>query len=286
MLIAALRAGARMARHVGDGGRAVELTAHADRAAARMDEVLWNGQWYRQVIDDLDGHRYQYGEGVLSDQLLGQFHAQLNGLDDILPADRVRTALSAIMTHNFRGDLTDHESTQRVYALNDEGGLLLASWPAGGRPAIPFVYSDEVWTGVEHQVAASLAAAGLVEDALLIERTRAARYDGVVRNPWNEIECGNHYARSLASWGVLLAFTGQRWDAPTHTLGFAPAQPGPLRALFTTGTGWGRVEIDADALTLRLDGGELALAELRLSGTVVGVDIHLSEGDAHIAPLT
>nr|WP_274636315.1 GH116 family glycosyl-hydrolase [Microbacterium bovistercoris] len=286
MLIAALRAGARMARHVGDGGRAVELTAHADRAAARMDEVLWNGQWYRQVIDDLDGHRYQYGEGVLSDQLLGQFHAQLNGLDDILPADRVRTALSAIMTHNFRGDLTDHESTQRVYALNDEGGLLLASWPAGGRPAIPFVYSDEVWTGIEHQVAASLAAAGLVEDALLIERTRAARYDGVVRNPWNEIECGNHYARSLASWGVLLAFTGQQWDAPTHTLGFAPAQPGPLRALFTTGTGWGRVEIDADALTLRLDGGELALAELRLSGTVVGVDIHLSEGDAHIAPLT
>src|SRR5690606_35011788 len=123
------------------------------------------------------------------------------------------------------------------------GGLLLASWPRGGRPAIPFVYSDEVWTGIEHQVAASLLFAGRYEEALLIERTLRARYDGRHRSPWNEIECGNHYARSLASWALLLGASGAQWDAPRSTLSFAPAAPGTEhRFLFTTDAAWGRVE--------------------------------------------
>jgi len=283
MLIAALRAGARIARHLGADARAAELAAQADRAATRMDERLWNGRWYRQIIDDVDAHRYQYGEGVLSDQLLGQFHARLNGLGDIVPAEHVDSALGAIMQHNFRDELRDHESTQRVYALNDEGGLLLASWPTGGRPAIPFVYSDEVWTGIEHQVAASLAYAGRTDDALRIERTRAARYDGVVRNPWNEIECGNHYARSLSSWGVLLAFTGQQWDAASRTMAFDPAERGPLRALFTTGTAWGRVSIDGDHVRLDVDGGVLDIDLLLVRGAAARTaPLHLTAG-AHVA---
>lgn len=283
MLVAAARAGAHMARRLGDDVRADELESQAERASARMDELLWNGQWYRQVIDDVDAHRYQYGEGVLSDQLLGQFHARLNGLGDIVPIERVRSSLDAIMQHNFRTDLRDHESTQRVYALNDEGGLLLASWPAGGRPDIPFVYSDEVWTGIEHQVAASLAYAGRVDDAVRIERVRAARYDGVVRNPWNEIECGNHYARSLSSWGVLLAFTGQQWDAASRTLSFDPAEPGPLRALFTTGAAWGRVAIDGDRVRLDVDGGALDVDMLQVRGAAASTpSLHLSAGE-HVA---
>lgn len=266
MFAAALRAGARMAAHLGEPERAADWLDRADRVATGMDDVLWNGEYYRQVIDDVDAHRYQYGDGVLSDQLLGQFHAYVNGLGDLLPRERVRSALGAIVRHNFRDDLTAHESTQRVYALNDEGGLLLASWPRGGRPEIPFVYSDEVWTGIEHQVAASLVYAGLPDEALRIERTLRDRYDGSARNPWNEIECGNHYARSLASWGLLLAFTGAQWDAPSRTLSFTPAETGPTRALFTTGTAWGRVEIDGDDVALHVDGGRLDLDRLVVRG--------------------
>ena len=289
--LAALRAGARMAEHLGETERARGWSTRADHVAAAMDETLWNGEYYRQVIDDADAHRYQYGEGVLSDQLLGQFHAYVNGLGHILPAQRVDSALAAIVAHNHREDLSAHESTQRVYALNDEGGLLLASWPHGGRPAIPFVYSDEVWTGIEHQVAASLLFAGRYDDALLVERTLRARYDGGHRSPWNEIECGNHYARSLASWALLLGATGAQWDAPTGALSFAPcastgsaaqggasATPGAESFLFTTGTGWGRVEIDDDALTLHLDGGELDIADLQLHGRSIGRGIRLRAG--------
>lgn len=284
--LAALRAGARMAVHLGERERAEGWSARADHVAAAMDETLWNGEYYRQVIDDVDAHRYQYGDGILTDQLLGQFHAFVNGLGYILPADRVGSALAAIVAHNHRDDLTAHESTQRVYALNDEGGLLLASWPRGGRPSIPFVYSDEVWTGIEHQVAASLLYTGRIEDALRIERSLRARYDGTHRNPWNEIECGNHYARSLASWALLLAASGVQWDAPTRVLSFAPAVPGPFRSLFTTGTGWGRVEIDDHALTVHVDGGVLDVGELQLSGETIGRDIRLRAGASHRSPLT
>lgn len=271
MFVAALRAGARMAAHLGDTARAADWLERADSAAAGMDERLWNGEYYRQVIDDVDAHRYQYGDGVLSDQLLGQFHAWVNGLGDLLPRDRLRSALGAVVAHNHRSDLTAHESTQRVYALNDEGGLLLASWPRGGRPAIPFVYSDEVWTGIEHQVAASLVYAGLVHDALTIERTLRARYDGEFRSPWNEIECGNHYARSLASWGLLLAFSGAQWDAPSRTLSFDPAGDAPFRGLFTTGEAWGRVEVEGDDLALHVDGGRLQVDRLLLRGREVAL---------------
>ncbi|WP_206475645.1 GH116 family glycosyl-hydrolase [Microbacterium sp. KRD172] len=285
--LAALRAGTRMAAHLDEGEKARTWAEQADRVAEAMDAVLWNGEYYRQVIDDPDSHRYQYGDGVLSDQLLGQFHAFVGGLGYILPKDHVDSALAAIVGHNHRPDLSAHESTQRVYALNDEGGLLLASWPDGGRPAIPFVYSDEVWTGIEHQVAASLLFAGRVDDALLIERTLRARYDGAHRSPWNEIECGNHYARSLASWALLLGASGAQWDAPTRTLAFAPARDvnEPFRSLFTTGSGWGRVEIDSSGLTLRLDGGTLDIDELLLHGESIARGIRLVAGESHTTRL-
>ncbi|GAB3127138.1 GH116 family glycosyl-hydrolase [Glaciibacter psychrotolerans] len=280
LFLAALRAGARMATHVGETERAADWNGRADRVAAGMDEILWNGEYYRQVIDDPDEHRYQYGDGVLSDQLLGQFHAFVGGLGYLLPKNNVDSALASIVTHNHRADLSRQESTQRVYALNDEGGLLLASWPTGGRPAIPFVYSDEVWTGVEHQLAASLLFAGRVDDALTIERALRSRYDGEHRSPWNEIECGNHYARSLASWGLLLGVTGVQWDAPTRALSFAPAVSGPFRSLFTTGSGWGRVEIDAGDLTLHLDGGSIDIDELQLCGASLARDIRILAGES------
>ncbi|KJL30444.1 GH116 family glycosyl-hydrolase [Microbacterium oxydans] len=308
--LAALRAGARMAAHLGEPARAADWTARADHVAAAMDETLWNGEYYRQVIDDADAYRYQYGDGVLSDQLLGQFHAYVNGLGHILPAERVDSALAAIVAHNHRDDLSAHESTQRVYALNEEGGLLLASWPRGGRPAIPFVYSDEVWTGIEHQVAASLLFAGRHDDALRVETALRARYDGTHRSPWNEIECGNHYARSLASWALLLGASGAQWDAQSRVLSFAPSASATSatqgvgsatqgvgsatqgvgsatqKFLFTTGTGWGRVEIDDESLTLHLDGGTLDLAELQLRDRTIGRGIRLRAGAAHRAPLT
>ena len=111
---------------------------------------------------------------------------------------------------------------QRVFALNNEGGLLLCSWPHGGRPVIPFVYSDEVWTGIEYQVAAHLIYEGLVAEGIRIVQTLRNRYAGYNRNPWDEIECGHHYVRAMASWSLLLALSGFTYSVPKGIIGFAP----------------------------------------------------------------
>ena len=42
-------------------------------------------------------------------------------------------------------------------------------------------------------------------------------------NPFNEIECGDHYARALASWGVLLGLAGFRIPRTEAAPGFPAA---------------------------------------------------------------
>ncbi|MGV3713005.1 GH116 family glycosyl-hydrolase [Pseudolysinimonas sp.] len=266
MFYAALAAAARLADHLGDGERAAAWRETARLGAERMDELLFNGEYYEQRVDDVDAARYQYGTGVLSDQVLGQSLAHVVGLGHVLPAEHAASAVRAVHRHNFRADLRRHESVQRTYALGDEAGLVLCSWPRGGRPRIPFVYSDEVWTGIEYQVAAHLIYEGAVDEGLELVRAVRARHDGVRRNPWNEVECGNHYARSLASWGVLLALGGVHADVPGRTLSIAPAVPGPFRSFFSTGTAWGRLELDDASLVVRVDGGVLDVDAVLVHG--------------------
>jgi non-lysosomal glucosylceramidase len=281
VFFAALHAGAKLADHLGDTEHADRWRAAAERGSARMDELLYNGEYYEQKLADVDAVRYQYGTGVLSDQLFGQYLAHVTGLGHVLPAQHVKSAIESVFRYNFREDLSRHHSVQRTYALGDEAGLLLCSWPRGGRPRIPFVYSDEVWTGIEYQVAAHLIFEGLVEQGLTVVRAVRARHDGIRRNPWNEVECGNHYARSLASWSVLIALSGAQYDAPARSLDFSPAVDDPLESFFSTGSGWGRVSIDGGTLTLALDWGSLELDRLTLRGESVNRErIALSAGES------
>ncbi|MGV8978528.1 MAG: GH116 family glycosyl-hydrolase [Cellulomonas sp.] len=266
VFFAALHAGAKLAEHLGEHETVARWLDAAERGSTRMDELLFNGEYYEQKLVDIDSVRYQYGTGVLSDQLFGQYLAHVTGLGHVLPAEHVKSAIESVFRYNFRTDLSEHHSVQRTYALGHEAGLLLCSWPHGGRPRIPFVYSDEVWTGIEYQVAAHLIFEGLVDEGLTLVRAVRARYDGTNRNPWNEVECGNHYARSLASWAVLIAMTGAQYDATARSLAFASAQGGALETFFSTGSGWGRASIDDTGVTLTLDFGTLALDDLTVGG--------------------
>ncbi len=269
--LGALLAATRMARRLGDNEAAARYEALFGQGARRLDTTLWNGEYYVQKVDATQekAARYQYGEGCLSDQLLGQWFAEVVNLGKLLPHDRIRSALRAIFKYNFREEFHDFANAQRLYAMNDESGLLLCSWPRGRRPALPFVYSDEVWTGIEYQVAAHLVYEGMVKEGLAIVRAVRDRYDGVRRNPWNEVECGHHYARAMASWSLLTAFSGFAWSAPEKELRFRPRTGGAIfRALFSTGTAWGTYSQETAAgglkAELRVHEGALELARLRL----------------------
>lgn len=249
---AALRAGEEIATHLGDTERAERYRTAWREGSAKMDELLWNGEYYEQRIDDVDAYRYQYGKGCLSDQLMGQFLAHVAGLGHVLPEEHVRSAMKAVVKHNFKHDVGAIESVQRTYALPGESGLMLCTWPRGGRPRLPFVYSDEVWTGIEYQVAATCIWEGLVDAGLKIVRAARRRHDGYRRNPWNEVECGHHYARSMASWALIPALSGFRFDLVAGRVTFdPPAQAIPtsreFRCFFSTGRSWGVYRRNAGA---------------------------------------
>jgi uncharacterized protein (DUF608 family) len=248
LMIAALRATSRMAAGVGDEAAAARYGDLAERSAATFDKLCWNGSFYEQRLEDIDAYRYQFGRGCHSDQLLGQFLAYTASLGSLLPVEHIESALLAIYEHNRIERMETVETVQRVYALNDEPGLVLCSWPNGGRPRFPFGYSDEVWTGVEYQVASNLYYIGRAEEATKIVQAVRSRHDGVRRNPWSENEAGYHYTRSLASWGLLTGLSGFEADLAKSTVTFAPKADGPFATFWSHGKGWGtyRQAVGAD----------------------------------------
>lgn len=252
--LAALRAVEQMAHVLNEPETAERCRTAFERGSQRLDDLLWNGEYYIQRLDDVDAHPYQHGLGCLSDQMLGQLHARVLGLGDLLPADRIRAAVGSIFKYNFREGFGDHVNCQRTYVLNDESGLLLCTWPHGGEPRFPFVYSDEVWTGIEYQVAAHLIYEGWLDEGLRVVEAARARHDGVRRNPWNEVECGHHYARSMASWAVLLALTGAQVDPAAGELRFKPVrnastETDEFRTFWSSGRAWGTLRVFRDVAT-------------------------------------
>jgi uncharacterized protein (DUF608 family) len=242
-----------------------------DKGRAAMESELWNGEYFVQRVrwKDLqagnpaeqpawnveyspealallerEGPKYQYGDGCLSDGVLGAWIAAVCGTGEFLDREKVRSHLLAVYRNNLKSDLSTHANPQRpTYALGNEGGLLLCTWPRGGALSLPFVYSDEVWTGIEYQVASHLAMLGHVDECLTIVRALRDRYDGRVRNPFNEYECGHWYARAMASYGILQGVTGVRYDAVERILYLQPNLSGDFRAFLCTATGFGTVGI-------------------------------------------
>jgi non-lysosomal glucosylceramidase len=248
--LAALKAGAEMAEFMGEKERTQKYQDAFVNGSAKMDEMLWNGEFYIQKSDDIDEYRYQYGIGCLSDQLLGQFMAHVAGIGYVLPKEHVKKALESIYNYNFHLRLDEVESVQRTYVLNDESGLTLCSWPNGGRPRFPFAYCDEVWTGVEYQVAVNMIYEGLIDEGLTIVKSVRDRYDGYKRNPWSEIEAGHHYIRAMASWGLVAALSGYSCDMVKGKMSFNPViNQQDFKSFWINGKAWGVFEQKIDSKT-------------------------------------
>lgn len=209
-----------------------------------------------------EGPKYQYGNGCLSDAALGAWMAQLCGITEPTVQEMILPTLDAVFRHNFRSSLQGHANAQRPgFALHAEGGLLVCTWPRGGRPSIPFPYSDEVFTGIEYQVASHLILNGREDEGTAIVRTTRARYTGTVRNPFCEYECGNYYIRALSSYALLQAYSGFRYDAVEKSLHLHPA-PSLHRAgavFFATQSAWGVVSWENHCLVIEVAEGALEL---------------------------
>ncbi len=297
--LGALCAIAQLAHALGLAEDAIRYEWLAAKSAAYMDAHLFNGEYYVQNVqweglrdasfatemaglrgksqlsemDSLllaEGPKYQYGNGCISDGVIGAWMAEIYGVQTPLSQDNVRSHLRALYRHNFKRDLSEHACVQRPgYAIGDEAGLILCSWPGRDKPTLPFVYSDEVWTGIEYQVASHMISVGLVSEGLELVAAARSRYDGHTRNPYNEYECGSYYARAMASFAVLGSLSGFRYSAVSRTLWLSPKVDGPFTALFSAASGWGTVSVDGDKVKVNVVEGRLDVAEVVLKGVPV-----------------
>jgi len=252
-----------------------------------MSQQLWNGEYFQQNVrwKDLDaddpstmasyytsyspeaikimeqeGPKYQYASGCLSDGVIGAWMSLAAGLDEPFDKEQIKGHLLSVYKYNLKKNLSSHSIPQRpTFAMGNDGGLLICTWPRGGKPQLPFVYSDEVWTGIEYQVAAHLMFEGEVEKGLDIVRTLRKRYDGTVRNPFNEYECGNWYARALSSYSMIQALTGVRYDAVDKVLYIDSKIGNNFRSFLSTEKGYGTVGLKNGEPFIEVRNGEIPI---------------------------
>lgn len=271
LYLGALRAAEEMAREVGDepfAGRCREVFEAGSRLSAIR---LFNGEYFIQQVDLKQHPDWQYGEGCLADQLFGQGWAHQVALGHLYPASMVRQALASIWKYCWAPDIgaqNNAHKPERWFASPGDAGLFTCTWPRSQHLGPKSTrYRDELWTGIEYQVAGHMAWEGLLTEALAICRAIHDRYHPRRFNPWNEIECGDHYARALASWGVLIGLAGFEYHGPKGHLGFAPRlTPEAFRSAFTAAEGWGVLSQKRDGArqinTLELRWGRLRLESL------------------------
>ena len=283
--LAALRACEEMARAVGEAEFAAECHRLFENGSQWIDANLFNGEYYEQQIksfrrdqianslrsdmgaDDPEHPEYQLGKGCLVDQLLGQSLADVCGLGPLLKPENIRRTLQSIYKYNFKKSFAQHDNVQRTFVLNDEAALVVCDYGKTTRPRIPFPYFAEVFTGLEYATAAHMLFEGMTAEGLECIGATRRRYDGERRNPWDEAECGHHYARAMAAWSGIVALSGFRYNAGKLSIN-PPTKAAEFRSFWATGTGWG-------VFTKRTSKTEIKV----LSGHLLVGDEDIKEGE-------
>lgn len=288
--LGALRAGEEMAKAMGDRAFEKKCRRLFRSGSQWMDAHLFNGEYYEQKITspssfefldlenpDTEIPPYQLGKGCLVDQLVGQYMAHICNLGYWAEKDHIRTTMQSVMKYNFVRDFSRHFNNMRSYVMGDEAGLLMASWPKG-RLKVPFPYFAEVMTGFEYCAATEMLYEGMEQEALTCIKAIRDRHDGAKRNPFSEAECGHHYARSMASWTTVLAYSGFHYSAVNRQMQITDK---PGRYFWSNGSAWGICVVDQDRVQLQVLKGTLKLKKMIVGSRQIHAgDLTLQPSDA------
>jgi non-lysosomal glucosylceramidase len=300
LYLAALRAGEAMATEMNDSPFAARCTQIAERGTKELVARLYNGEYFIHLPDPKHPEATNTNNGCHIDQLMGQAWAMQVHLPRVAPREETLSALSALWKYNFTPDAGAFRNTSKVkggrwYAMPGEGGMVMTTFPRGGGEKATGnggfgYYFNEVWTGQEHQVAAHLIWEGKTQEGLALTRMIHDRHHPTRRNPYNEVECSDHYTRAMSSYGTFLAACGYEYHGPQAHLGFAPRlSPEDFRAAFTAAEGWGTFAQQRvgqkQKETLTVAWGKLRLKSLtfQLSNAQVARQVSVKAGDRTIA---
>jgi len=252
LYLAALRAAEQMATETGDAAFAAKCRAIFDTGQRNIVAQLFEDDYFVNKPSPKHLDAINSGSGCHIDQVMGQSWAFQVALPRVFPQKESLSALKSLWRYNFSPDVGPYRAVYksgRWYAMPGEAGLLMCTFPrsdwdydqAKGKGADWAAgYFNECMNGFEYQVAGHMIWERLVTEGLAVTRAVHDRYHPSRRNPWNEVECGDHYARSMASYGVFLAASGYEYHGPNGHLGFAPrVRPEQFKAAFTSAEGWG-----------------------------------------------
>jgi uncharacterized protein (DUF608 family) len=285
LYLAALSAAAQLAEEAGDGEFSDECRKILAVGPKNLVEQLFDGDYFINRVDAKHLDAINSGTGCEIDQVFGQSWAFQVGLPRVLPEKETLSALKSLWRYNFTPDVGPYREAYkpgRWYALAGEAGLLMCTFPRSdwdfaqargkGKDDWAAGYFNECMNGFEYQVAGHMIWEGMVMEGLAITRAIHDRYHATRRNPWNEIECGDHYARSMASYGVYLAACGFEYHGPKQHIGFAPRlTPENFKCAFTSAAGWGsfaqRIEGGRQHAELSPRWGKLTLRTIALQNS-------------------
>ncbi len=300
----ALDCGAKIADAIGDTARAVQYRTLYKKGRAWTNEHLFNGKYFAQKIDLTDRSildrfddgaeesvlsssnlsnywndeakriKYQIADGCIIDQMLADWHAALIGADSVFDPEKKRIALESLYRYNFKSSMRDVANMWRNFAVDDEGGTIICSYPEGvEKPIIPIPYCEETMTGFEYALAGLMAANGYTSECETMVDAIRNRYDGEKRNPWNEIECGSNYARSMASYALMPIMSGFSFDMTRGYIGFDPALKGDGQFVWSVGNTWGTARFHGRRCTLTVLGEPLTLSSFGLRRGEMAVSV-------------
>ncbi|MGD0911333.1 MAG: GH116 family glycosyl-hydrolase [Terracidiphilus sp.] len=302
--LGALRAAEQMARAMGDTASADTYKSVFEKGSKWTDENLFNGEFYIQKVrgykkeeiannlrgdmgtDNTELPEYQVGGGCLADQLIGQYLAEIGGMGPLVSPKNIRATLGSIYKYNYKPTLADHENVERTYALNEEAAVVVCDYGKAERPHIPFPYYAEAWTGQEYLVASLMMNWEMVKEGVECVENIRARYDGEKRNPWDEPECGHHYARAMSSWSTVVALSGFVYDGAAAAVVAVPRmQRDNFKCFWSTGTGWGtyslRKQNGGTLFSIQVLSGKLACRSCEIAAT--GATAHIERGGRALA---
>ena len=262
----ALDCASKMAEALGETERLEKYQKLYRRGKAWTNEKLFNGEYFGQQINLTDKSiverfsatdlywdeeageiRYQIGEGCIIDQLLADWHSTILGMNEIFDSDKKSTALQNLYKYNYKASMRDVVNPWRNFCVNDEAGTLICTYPEGKKkPAYPIPYFSEIMTGFEYALGGLMISQGFIREGETIVKAVRNRYDGKKRNPWNEIECGSNYARSMASYALLPIYSGFTFDMTKKHIGFEPIKKGDCRYLWSVGDSWGVIKFEGN----------------------------------------
>lgn len=300
--LGALKACAEMADAVGDGTAKVRFEEVLEKGSAATEAELFGGEYYCQKtelsdLSVLDGYdmgelinsdgyineeagevKYQIGDGLAITAVSGDWQSRTAMLGSVLDEEHTRSTLAAMMKYNFKS-MRDIDNPCRVFAADGDRGLIICSWDgAARRPAIPLTYAEECMTGFEYAAACAMIQHGMTDEALQTVSAVRNRYTGGRRDPWAEIECGASYARSMASYTLVTAYSGFYADLTRgrRLMGFSPVREGEY--FWSLDGAWGTVKCKEEHIAIRILWGKTELSgiacmyplkHLRINGEMI-----------------